>query len=277
MPSTRRDFVATGLAGLAGACAAGAMTPECLLAGDVAARQPARASEDGYKLWLRYVSPGAAATAYRRAITQVIVEGTSPTSAVIKSEMSAALESLLGATVPVAATGLRDNAVVIGTPANSPAIRGLGLEAQLKQAGPEGYVIRTGRSSNHPVVVIASSGEIGALYGTFHFLRLLQTGASIDGVNVTEQPKVQLRLLNHWDNLDGTIERGYAGGSLWQWSELPATISPRYADYARANASIGINGAVVNSVNADVLVLSPEYCSKVAARPNVFRPYGVRM
>ena len=94
--------------------------------------------------------------------------------------MSTALRSLLGADVPVAATGLRDNAVVIGTPANSPAIRGLGLESQLQQAGPEGFVIRTGRSSNHPVVVVASSGEIGALYGTFHFLRLLQTGAPID-------------------------------------------------------------------------------------------------
>ena len=278
MPSTRRDFVATGLAGLAGACAAGALTPRLLLAGEDAVRQALPVSEDGHKLWLRYASPGdAATTAYRGAITQVLVEGTSPTSAVIKSEMSTALRSLLGADVPVAATGLRDNAIVIGSPANSPAIRGLGLESQLQQAGPEGFVIRTGRSSNHPVVVVASSGEIGALYGTFHFLRLLQTGASIDRVYVSEQPKVQLRLLNHWDNLDGTIERGYAGRSLWQWSELPGTISPRYADYARANASIGINGAVVNNVNADVRVLSPEYLPKVAALANVFRPYGVRI
>jgi len=277
MPPTRRDFVATGLAGLAGACAAGAMTPEGLLGAGGAARQPARPGEDGYKLWLRYAAPGEAAAAYRRAITQVVVEGTSPTSAAIKSEMSTALPSLLGVTVPVVATGLRDNAVIIGTPATSPAIRGLGLEAQLQQVGPEGYVIRTGRSSNHPVVVIASSAEIGALYGTFHFLRLLQTGASIDRVNVTEQPKVQLRLIDHWDNLDGTIERGYAGRSLWQWSELPETVSPRYADYARANASIGINGAVVNNVNADVRVMSPEYLPKVAALANVFRPYGVRM
>ena len=180
--------------------------------------------------------------------------------------------------MPVVASGLRDNAVVIGTPANSPAIRGLGLEAQTQAGGTGGLSSSApGASSNHPVVVVASSGEIGALYGTFHFLRLLQTGASIERVYVTEQPKVQLRLLNHWDNLDGTIERGYAGGSLWQWSELPGTISPRYADYARANASIGINGAVVNNVNADVRVLSPEYLAKVAALANVFRPYGVRM
>ena len=140
--------------------------------------------------------------------------------------------------------------------------------------GTEGYLLRTGRVSNHPVTIVAARTDVGALYGTFHLLRLLQTGASIERIHVTEQPKVQLRLVNHWDNLDGTIERGYAGGSLWQWSELPGTISPRYADYARANASVGINGAVVNSVNADVRVLSPEYLAKVAALANVFRPYG---
>ena len=69
-------------------------------------------------------------------------------------------------------------------------------------------------------------------------------------------------MLNHWDNMDGTIERGYAGRSLWQWNELPGTISPRYVDYARANASIGINGTVINSVNANVLILTPEYLAE---------------
>ena len=72
-------------------------------------------------------------------------------------------------------------------------------------------------------------------------------------------------MLNHWDNMDGTIERGYAGRSLWQWNELPGTLSPRYVDYARANASIGINGTVINSVNANVLILTPDYLAKVAA------------
>ena len=73
---------------------------------------------------------------------------------------------------------------------------------------------------------------------------------------------MQLRMLNHWDNMDGTIERGYAGRSLWQWNELPDTLDPRYVDYARANASIGINGTVINSVNANVLVLTPDYLAQ---------------
>jgi alpha-glucuronidase len=84
-------------------------------------------------------------------------------------------------------------------------------------------------------------------------------------------------MLNHWDNTDGTIERGYAGRSLWKWDELPRTIDPRYVDYARANASIGINGSVPNSVNADARILSAEYLVKVAALADTWRPYGVRM
>ena len=77
-------------------------------------------------------------------------------------------------------------------------------------------------------------------------------------------------MLNHWDNTNGTIERGYAGESLWKWYELPATVDPRYRDYARANASLGINGTVVNNVNASARFLTAEYIEKVAALANVF-------
>ena len=125
--------------------------------------------------------------------------------------------------------------------------------------------------------MIAANTEIGALYGSFHFLRLMQTGQPIDHLNIAEKPALQLRLVNHWDNPNGTIERGYAGRSMWQWNELPGKLSPRYADYARACASIGINGAVINNVNADPSILSADNLHKVAALANVWRPCGVRM
>ncbi len=105
----------------------------------------------------------------------------------------------------------------------------------------------------------------------------MQTGQPIDRLNLTERPALQLRLMNHWDNPNGTIERGYAGSSLWKWNELPEKLSPRYADYARACASIGINGAVINNVNADPRILAPDNLRKVAALADVWRPYGVRM
>jgi alpha-glucuronidase len=84
-------------------------------------------------------------------------------------------------------------------------------------------------------------------------------------------------MLNHWDNLDGTVERGYAGASIWDWQRLPGFLDPRYRDYARANASLGINGTVVTNVNANALVLSESYIRKAAALANVFRSYGIKL
>src|SRR5690606_18781784 len=154
---------------------------------------------------------------------------------------------------------------------------GLGLGAELEELGPEGYVIRQATIGGAAVTVVASAGEAGALYGAFHLIRMMQTLQPIEGVDIRERPRVMLRLLNHWDNLNGTIERGYAGRSLWHWDDLPATVDPRYTDYARTNASVGINGAVVNNVNADIRILTPEYLQKVAAIADAWRPYGMRM
>jgi alpha-glucuronidase len=124
-------------------------------------------------------------------------------------------------------------------------------------------------------IVIAANTDIGVLYGVFRFLRHLQTHKPLDDLSIISAPKIKHRMLNHWDNLDGTIERGYAGFSLWDWHKLPDYVSPRYRDYARANASIGINGTVLTNVNANALILTPQYLVKVAALADVFRPYGI--
>ena len=167
--------------------------------------------------------------------------------------------------------------LVIGTPSSSTFIARLPLSRELSELGPEGYVVRSIKSGQYPTVVIASQSDLGALYGTFHFLRLMQTLRSIENINISEKPRLHLRVLDHWDNLDGSIERGYAGHSLWDWSALPSNIDPRLRDYARANASIGINGSVLNNVNANALILTREYLQKVAAIADVFRPYGLQV
>ena len=184
---------------------------------------------------------------------------------------------MLGGAIPDSGSGIQPGTVIVGTPDNSELVRDLNWTADLHAVGEEGFLIRSARVAKHPVTIIASKGEIGTLYGSFHFLRLMQTGQPIDRLDIAGQPALQLRLMNHWDNLNGTIERGYAGRSLWQWNELPQKLSPRYADYARACASVGINGAAINNVNADPRILSPEYLRKVAALADVWRPYGVRM
>jgi alpha-glucuronidase len=247
---------------------------------DAQAVAPALPAEDGYKLWLRYPPPPAAALAgYRTLIRQVIVEGGSDSARATRTEAGTAIASILGAAVPAEQTGVKDGALVIGTPKNSPAIKSLGWDTNLEKLGPEGFLIRPATVNGHKVIAVASAGEVGALYGTFHLLRLMQTGRSISALDVAERPRIMLRMVNHWDNMDGTIERGYAGRSLWQWAELPGTISPRYADYARAMASIGMNATSINNVNTgrNMQIFSPEYLAKIAALADVFRPYGVRI
>ena len=212
---------------------------------------------------------------YHRRIKTIGVQGKSAAFDAIASEISRGCNGLLGTAVVVG--DLEDADVVIGLPQTSTSIGKLRWDAELKRLGPEGYRIRTIRDANRDVIVIASTTDVGALYGTFHFLRLLQTEQPLDRLQIDQRPALKLRLLNHWDNLDRTIERGYAGKSLWNWDELPSRIDPRLRDYARANASIGINGAVLNNVNASSEFLTPKYLEKVATIAGVFRVYGIRV
>ena len=233
-------------------------------------------ADDGYRLWLRYDQlPSRSLDRYRELIKSIAVEGKSATFDFIRDELSQGCAGLLG--MPVA-VGIRDDAsVIVGLPQTSTLIRKMQWEPELKNLGPEGFRIRTIRDGNRNVIVIASTSDIGTLYGAFHFLRLLQTEQPVDNLQIDRRPALKLRLLNHWDNLDGTIERGYAGKSLWKWDELPRHIDPRLVDYARANASVGINGTVLNNVNANSQILTAAYLDKVAAIATVFRPYGIRV
>ena len=272
MKISRREFVATSLVSAAGFYVDGYTTNS-----QAAEPHAQLLDEDGYRLWLRYMPPGNAAKNYGNIARQIRVEGTSPTSGIIRDELRTATTTMLGAAVPLNESELQTGAVIVGTAENSALIRDLNWTADLLAMGDEGFLIRSATNAKHRVTVIASNREIGALYGVFHFLRLMQTSQPIDRLDIAERPALQLRLMNHWDNPDGTIERGYAGRSIWDWNALPGKRSPRYADYARACASIGINGAVINNVNADVRVLAPESLRKIAALADVWRPYGVRM
>ncbi len=121
---------------------------------------------------------------------------------------------------------------------------------------------------------ITANTDIGLLYGAYELLRRERMG---ENPACSSAPAIERRILNHWDNLDGTIERGYAGHSLWQWDSLPDVRSGRYEQYARACASVGINGTVLNNVNASARILSGEYLRKVAALADAFRPYGLKV
>lgn len=236
-------------------------------------------AETGAKLWLRYPKvpiPGRLAE-YQAALTQVVSSGGGPSTDIAEAELVAGLSGLTGATVTVSAAVQGAGAVVIGTPTTSTVIAGLPLATRLAALGAEGYLVETADVAGQSVIAVAANSEVGVLYGTFALLRHLQSHSALSGLSLSGSPRIQRRVLNHWDNLDRTVERGYAGRSLWDWSALPGTISQRYKDYARANASVGINGTVLTNVNANAQVLTASYIAKVKALADVFRPYGIKV
>jgi len=236
-------------------------------------------AETGYELWLRYrqVADAARLSEYRAAISELVMQGDSPTLRIVREELGAGLGGLLGRPLTIVPQPTSSGAVIVGTPASSQLIASLPLTAELRSVGPDGFVVRTMAVSGRRALVVAANRDVGVLYGAFHLLRLMQTNRSLAAVNVTSAPRIQLRMLDHWDNLDRSVERGYAGPSLWDWAALPSAISPRYRDYARANASIGINAVALTNVNANARVLTPEYLAKAAAVAAVLRPYGIRV
>lgn len=152
-----------------------------------------------------------------------------------------------------------------------PAIMLLGSLPAMAKKTSEWYRLIPGDT-----VAVEASSPVTRLYGLTHRDRLSRMGVPVTQI-IEERPRFALRILNHWDNPDGTVERGYAGKSIWRWDELPETVSPRYADYARMCAAVGINGAVLNNVNASSTILSHDYLVKVARIADVFRPYGIRV
>jgi len=231
-------------------------------------------AEDGYDLWLRYRPMEAEGQArYRPLATVIVGKAASPTLDAARAELSRGLSGLLGKAVGTGA--LADGAIVIGTPASSAFVARLKLP--LNGLGKEGYLVRSVSLNGHGVTVIAANSDIGVLYGSFAFLRLIQTRQDIGHLDIASAPRMKFRLLNHWDNLDGTIERGYAGHSVFDWHKMPDYVDPRITMMARADASVGINGISLNNVSADPWALSPVYIEKMAALADSLRPYGIRI
>lgn len=236
---------------------------------------PAR-GEDGYDLWLRYrlLDDDARVSVAKHTASIVVSASPSPVMRAAEGELQKGLAGLLGRQIP-STREIGAGAILLGTPQGLPAIDHSGLP--MEQLGAEGYIIRSLEISGHSTTVIAANGDIGLLYGVFELLRLIQTGAALEALDIVGVPKTGLRLLNHWDNLDRYVERGYAGQSIWDWWRLPDILDTRYTDYARANASIGINGTVLNNVNAKAEILTARYLDKAAALADIFRPYGIRV
>ena len=223
---------------------------------------PAQA-EDGYALWLRHAPLEGEALArlgdFNPQISVMVYDRDStPTLETAVRELAAGLESLLGH--PAQRPG-RERGIIE-------------LDCGSHPSGGDGS-FRIESSQRR--IRISGPSHISCLYGAFALLRELAQDADPAHIELVQAPAMPLRLLNHWDNPDGHVERGYSGRSIFDWWRLPGHLDRRMIDYARANASIGINGAVVNNVNASALFLTPRYLPKLARLADIWRPFGIRL
>ncbi|MFD0782744.1 alpha-glucuronidase family glycosyl hydrolase [Micromonospora azadirachtae] len=274
----------------------------------------------GSQMWLHYVpvsNPGLLRQ-YRRVASTVIVENVDEnkvyrhtadlsmepgsTEKLVESSLEAArdelergLGTLLDQPVTVRATSggdIPDGSVIVGTPDSSPAVAQFVPAGDLASVGDEGYVVRSVSKGRSNVTVIAGNTELGALYGTFAFLRLIQTQRPVQNLNISESPKIKRRVLNNWDterlyagnNATGTGGLNGENGQIFDFAATGASagrnlpvILDRYIVAARAMASVGVNGITINNVNADNAYLTTRNIAQEAALADALRPYGIKL
>jgi alpha-glucuronidase len=186
------------------------------------------ADEDGDELWLRFrqVDNAIRLAEYRRAIICAVVFGTSAIAEILRRELARALPEILDRDVPISITPDGD-ALIVGTIDELTTIGIIVPPTESRELGDEGFRIRTHRAPSGNRILIAGNSAPAALTGTFDFLRLLQTHPAIHALDILSRR----RILAPWDDLDGSIERGYAGCTLRNWDELPKTIDPRCHDF----------------------------------------------
>lgn len=238
---------------------------------------PKTNAETGYDLWLRYTPvSNEIATKYNGKLLYALSAEKSPTISIAVKELNQAIEGLLQRKV-VPSQQVKPNAILLGTTKNKTITTLIGA-TELNALHNDGYILKQLRNNGKPITLVAAKTEAGVLYGTYALIRYIQTGTAIETLSITESPLFDKRILNHWDNLNGTVERGYAGRSIFWNYDIPTNeLVKRHTDYARANASIGINGTVINNVNATPQMLTAEYLQKTAEIANRLRHYKIQV
>ncbi|MBD0383626.1 alpha-glucuronidase family glycosyl hydrolase [Paenibacillus sedimenti] len=236
-------------------------------------------SGDGYQAWLGFhrIAPGELYDQYAVYNRITVTEKDDIVRTAI-SELSRGIASILGNEPEVAESGVGVPCIAIGTFGSNPIVdRTFGNDTR-SAVGPEGFAIKSDKD-NRCIAIGASSGS-GILYGVFHLLRLMSTGATIDKLDLVENPVNMLRMINQWDNIDGSIERGYAGKSIFYANNRITGDLERVRDYARLLASSGINAISINNVNVhkyESMLLTQEYLPDVAKFAAIFRSYGIKL
>ena len=233
-------------------------------------------AETGRSAWLRYAALDETAQArYRQSMPAVVVSlGEAVTIESARREVLAGMRGMLGRTPHAASVVPRESAIVLGT---LDRVRQAIPELPSERLEADGYWLKTLAADGASYTIVTAANERGVLYGAFALVRKIALGEPISNLDQKQAPYAPVRWVNQWDNLDGSIERGYGGRSIfWEDGHARADLS-RAGEYARLLASLGINGCSISNVNADPRVLTPEFLPQVARIADVFRPWGVQV
>jgi alpha-glucuronidase len=240
----------------------------------LAAAEPVR-FEPGDPAWLRYesIDDSEARARYDALPATVVALGESPLVTSARSELVRGVRGLLGRTLREEASLPREPAVVLGRVAALRALfPSLGATPELS---PDGFWLKTVEVDGQKRLLVAAPDDRGVLYGTFALLRKIALREPVASLDVAESPRAPVRWVNEWDNLDGTIERGYAGRSIFFEQGRVVEDLSRAGEYARLLASVGVNGCAISNVNADARLLTAELLPQVGRVAEAFRPWGV--
>ena len=231
-------------------------------------------SETGEQGWLRYAAlPPQAVQQYKKMPQHVVAIGQSAVSHSAASELARGLHSMLGENFTVSSTLSNEDSFVLGTPTEIQLL--LPTWKLSSPLAPEGFSLAQFAAQGHSYWVLAGGTDRGELYGVFRILELVAQQKQVGPDS--EAPASPIRWVNQWDNFDGSIERGYAGPSIFfEGGHVRADLA-RVSEYGRLLASVGINGVTVNNVNSDLHTLEPEMIRELARIADALRPWGVRM
>ncbi|MBB6638253.1 alpha-glucuronidase family glycosyl hydrolase [Cohnella thailandensis] len=239
---------------------------------------------EAYKAWLRYARldrefiEGNGYASWCGTVVTASAEDAA-LLATARRELAEGIESMLGRRPQESGNADEGSFLLIGT-LGSAELQGLTDAAEREAIGDEGYILRAFEQPMRRFIAIGGNTDKGVLYGAFHLLRLLQTGQPIRDLNVVDRPASKLRMIDHWDNMDGSVERGYAGRSIFFREGDFLGDWDRVRDYARLMAAVGLNAVAINNVNVhetETRLIAPELLPSVARAASVFREYGIRL
>ena len=236
-------------------------------------------AEDGHAAWLRYAPLDAAAARRVAPLVPTAVVALEDAAPILRArdEIARGVQGILGRTLRQEPAIPAGGALVLATTARLRDTDLLGAARPVPDIGSDGYWLVTVRKSGASYTLIAGGSARAVLYGAFAYLQRLALGNLSGTLDAVEVPAAAVRWVNHWDNIDGTIERGYGGRSLfWEGGRLRDDLTAA-GEYARLLASIGINGLSINNVNANPVFLTPELLPQIAKLADVFRPWGIRL